>query len=90
MSITLRLVESFLLRDQALESQEMTGIWPGELEEQGSCFPACGTGGIAHSAVLPHGHRMLAYLSTLSLALARAINPLVSQALNSLTNFIYI
>lgn len=68
----------------------MTGVWSGELEEPGSCFPQRGTGGLAHGAVLPHGHRTLAYLSTLSLALAGAITPLVSQALNSLTNFIYI
>lgn len=65
----------------------MSGVWSGELEEQGSCFPWRGTGGLAHGAVLPHGHRTI---STLSLALASAITPLVSQALNSLTNFIYI
>jgi len=68
----------------------MTGICSGELEEQGSYFPECSMGGMAHGAVLPHGRRMLACLSTLSLALASAITPLVSQALNSLTNFIYI
>lgn len=56
----------------------MTGVCSGDLEEQGSCLPECGTSGIAHSAVLLHDHRMLAYPSTLSLVLASAITPLVS------------
>lgn len=56
----------------------MTGVCSGDLEEQDSCLPECGTSGIAHGAVLLHDHRMLAYLSTLYLVLASAITPLVS------------
>lgn len=43
-----------------------------------------------HGAVLARAPLMLPCLSTFALALATAVTPLVSQALNSLTNFLYI